>query len=504
MSSLEPLADINADLTRRLDSLRTLVVRLQPSTSAARQSVAEIEAEIRGLANALKSAIDEKTGKIRKLEQVVASLGEDLDEARRQHILMNAAPQAPKARAPTHEKSSNSGMVASGMLRRFIAQQQMPAAARPESARSAVVLNRFQQVVSGTGGPMAARNAPVIRSVDLVSASIYSVLEAVTVRCRADIGLIWLRLPDSGECVAPFLVGRQSRATVPYHSPASSIPTVVAATGIAANVRPSKQPHHESHTSLSSLIEDNKRATLCAPIYTRYGEHSRTTLGALQLLAAEDSSFGFSEVDERFVFTAVVMLSSMISGHYGAMSGEWTTRMYDPSPLARDVTYCAELDQRSSSKEVDDFPSLPMLVYRGNHPEPNTSPRTLVQANALKSEITRNAVPSTPAECMRDVNRYTRSIEQNWSAAVNTQAGLERKLEALGVQLEAARQGMGSSTRETNRTATFAPLDAMRRSTLTAVEVEDLHDATIARMRATKGTTFLTDQGLVTPKKPCA
>jgi hypothetical protein len=365
-------------------------------------------------------------------------------------------------------------------------------------------MNRFQQVVSGSGGAAAARNAVAgVRSVDLVSASIYSVLEAVTVRCRADIGLIWFRLPESGECVAPFLVGRQSRAAAPYHAAGTSIPAAVTSTGIAANVRPSKQPYHENHQSLSSLVEDSKRATLCVPIFTRYGEHNRTALGAMQLLAAEDSAFGFSDVDERFAFVSGVLLSSIISSHFGAHSGEWTTHMYDPAIISRDLTYCAELDQRSSTKEVDDFPSLPMLVFRSSHPEPNAAPRTLMQANALKAEMSRSAEQVTLPESMRDVSRYTRGIENSWSAAVNVQAGLERKIDALSAQLEAARQGLGSSVRDPGRsTASFATLSPLRQSTLTAVEVEDLHEATVARIRNTNGTTFLTEQGLVSnPRK---
>ena len=220
----------------------------------------------------------------------------------------------------------------------------------------------------------------------------------------------------------------------------------------------------------------------------------------MQLLAAEDSTCGFSDIDERFVFTAVGLLSAIVSGHYNSMLGDWTTRMYDPSPLARDATYCPELDQRSSEKSVDDFPALPMLVYRGAHPEPTAAPRTLVQTGAMKNEILHNAAPSTPVDCMRDVYRYTKSIEQNWGTAVNTQAALERKLESLGTQLEAARQGLGASPRDAPR-GSVSHLDSPRRTTLTAVEVEDLHEATLARMRLTKGTTFLTDQGLTsTPR----
>ena len=123
-----------------------------------------------------------------------------------------------------------------------------------------------------------------------------------------------------------------------------------------------------------------------------------------------------------------------------------------------------------------------------------------MQTGAMKNEILHNAAPSTPVDCMRDVYRYTKSIEQNWGTAVNTQAALERKLESLGTQLEAARQGLGASPRDAPR-GSVSHLDSPRRTTLTAVEVEDLHEATLARMRLTKGTTFLTDQGLTsTPR----
>lgn len=516
--------EMSAGLESRLHALRLLVSRVQPATSAGRQAVSEMEDETRALLSTIRLELDEKMQRIRKLEAQLSYANKENEDLRRRQQLAVMQPSAPPKSKPG--RSSQHAIGPTHMLERFLSTASGPATARPPPSRGATVMHL---------APTSVATATV-KANDLVSATIYSVLEALVVRSRAEVGLIWLRPQDNaGELFAPFIAGLRAqhvKTAAPYRVPMSSLQGSVAATGVAANLSPAKHPdliHHATDDggvskapSFTQLIVANAAANLVVPIFSRYGEHARSCIGAIHLIGSQSHPFPFGLRNETETAHAALLLSHIITTYLPTMLVEWSTRIYDPSTLLAAASYEAELDQRPSDKGVDDFDSSPMMVFRSASSDRNF-PRNLAQTKSLKADISQSAVPfSERAEDgLRDVHQSLRLLEENWKQSVNLQTSLEKKVETLTAELEAARQGLHTLAKSDYGVSHFraAAASLMKLSAasagdrsghkatsssamMTAVDVEDMENDVTQQMKKSRTATFLTPSGeLSTPAK---
>ena len=331
------------EVIARFEAIRAIATKLQPTTPTARQHVAELEGEVKRLAKAMKVAIDDKDSEIAQLTAQVRFLGEQMEDliAERQSnaaALAEAmkrggggggAQQRPGASSP-RSGSSNSrrgsaftfsptpgmdpraadalggSVVASNLLNRFLlASKRMPVLGgglgtsprRPSSSHFGGTAITTATTVTGggasfahhhrpqtSGGSAAAAAAASASYRYAVSAALYSVLEALVVRTRAGMGVLWIRAPDSDGLAATFTAGRGGRrgarnggggvalqstigssraggsnsannkgvigapvsSTAPYFIGANSIPGSVASTGIVLNMAAEVPPVTEA------------------------------------------------------------------------------------------------------------------------------------------------------------------------------------------------------------------------------------------------------------------
>ncbi|RNF15998.1 uncharacterized protein Tco025E_05305 [Trypanosoma conorhini] len=275
-------------------------------------------------------------------------------------------------------------------------------------------------------------------ALELVSASVYSVLESLAIRARASVALLWIPPPGvvSTELVAPFVVGRDMSKlwnTAPYRVSESSIPCLVSEAGVALNLKPKPGVAEDDvaeNAPILELMEMPNTAQLVVPVFTRYGEVQRTVLGVVHLIGNPLFPCPFGLRNEEMAVQTAATLSVILSSYYETMGGEWANRIYDPFLLTSTSAYQGKLDMRSMEKVYDDFPSPATLIYRcKNEKREEGDPRDVIKA--LKYAMTRRAVPRDTVWSVRDMHRFAKNMEQNWISVLHTNAEMEARLAGL-------------------------------------------------------------------------
>ncbi|KPI83059.1 hypothetical protein ABL78_7925 [Leptomonas seymouri] len=310
----------------------------------------------------------------------------------------------------------------------------------------------------------------MVSAFDLVSATLYNVLESLAVQCRAGVALLWLRprQNSSSDLVAPFVVGRELAAlahSAPYSTPEASVPCVVCQTGVALNLMP--QPHPPAATnkglaedlSLTELMEQTNAAQLLMPVHNRYTErnaiantfsaaaggtsapHTSVTpagyapvIAVVHLIGSPLCPVPFHRHNEEATAQVAELLSYILSSYYEAMIAEWANRFFMPTTLHATAKYTAALDMRPEEKAVDDFTAQPLLIYRTNV----SDPRELQSANEardalklLQQSAVRKSTSLRPMTNMKDLCQHAANMEANWVSAVQQIARLEKEVGTL-------------------------------------------------------------------------
>lgn len=311
-------------------------------------------------------------------------------------------------------------------------------------------------------------------ALELVSASIYSLLESLAIHARVDTALLWIRPKNliSNELIAPFVVGRDMSKlmnSAPYRVAETSIPCAVNVTGIAVNLKPHPgvlDTRRSEDIPLSELIEQSNAAQLLVPVSSRYGDQ---VLAVIHLIGSPRYPFPFSRRNEEAAKYAATFFSVILSSHHETMANEWSNHFYDPSMAQCTSTYRGELDLRGDEKCVDDFAPPPMLVYRSLNPSlpqvarggggaagagagattgassgaaapprsgghhmgtistnPGGGPTDPREAFMnLKVAMTKKAVPMNPVPSVKDLHLHAMNMENNWVGAVRALSELE-------------------------------------------------------------------------------
>ncbi|ORC85547.1 uncharacterized protein TM35_000341590 [Trypanosoma theileri] len=294
-------------------------------------------------------------------------------------------------------------------------------------------------------------------ALELVSASIYSVLESLAIRTRAAVALLWLPPPGvvSTELVAPFVVGRdisKLRNSAPYRVSETSVPCAVSETGIAVNLKPKlgmNEPRLSENAPLMDLIDSSNAAQLLVPVYTRYGEVQRSVLGVVHLIGTPMFPSPFNARNEEMAVQTASTLSIILSSYHETMGGEWANRIYDPSLLISASAYQSTLDMRSSQKALDDFAPPSTLIFRCvNERKEDEDAREVIKA--LRHAMVKRATPKKAVWSIKDLHRFATNMENNWVTALKSNSEMERRMatleeKALRVELEKGRPATVSS-----------------------------------------------------------
>jgi hypothetical protein len=529
--TLQPVTSFGTDLTSRLESVRSLIAKVAPSNAQTRQCIAGMEDELKALTLSIDAELREKQRQIDELAvQVKFFSAHDEDQRRRQRL---AEQQRLAVKPLPRQQSKNDGAVyASKLLQRFLA----ASTSTPERPRNSsegtrfTVENRFGETVSthhpgashGLGaGDLTPRRAPGPKPLDLVSATLYNVLEHLTVRTQAALGVLWLRCESNDELVAPFLVGADVKTSrygvAPQHiRVASTTVGTVFTTGVAVNVIAPPGPGAEE--TLHASLEATKRSTLVLPIFKKYSETNRECHGALQLIAWADAS-PFSTADESVAATAADMLTHSVGMYHAAFIGDWTTRTFDPTAMLKAATYIATLDTARGTVLGSNFGGVaeciaatraPYLIYRaeagvkGQHTD-MSGPHCITRQDMAAQGV----MHVTVRDALKDVHRYTATLESSWKGAVAGQAELQRRNDQLQEQLDRARHGLnevrrgggshgtnvafmsasGTNLREMSESLRRAPGPAGNGrprglATFSGAELDDLEVDTVGRLRA--------------------
>ncbi|KAK7202286.1 hypothetical protein NESM_000300300 [Novymonas esmeraldas] len=295
----------------------------------------------------------------------------------------------------------------------------------------------------------------MVTALDLVSATLFNMLESLAVQCRASVALLWLRPRQnlsSSELVSPFVVGRDLSAlanSAPYCTLESSIPCVVCQTGVALNLQP--QPHVLNSASasvgdltLTELMEHTNAAQLLMPVHDRYTERPVATrastatapavMAVVHLIGSPTNPVPFHRHNEEAAAQTATLLSSIISSYYDTMIAEWSNRFYVPTTLHATGKYAAGLDLRAEEKVMDDFAAPPLLMLRA--PVGNLSERTSANEarDALKllgQNATRRSAPLRPMASVKDLCQHATTMESNWVSAVQQTTRLEKAVDTL-------------------------------------------------------------------------
>jgi len=269
-------------------------------------------------------------------------------------------------------------------------------------------------------------------ALELISASIYNVLESLAIQTRVDTALLWLRPRGfvSTELVAPFVVGRdisRLRNSAPYRVSETSIPCAVSTTGIAVNIKPRsgcRDTRRSEEIPLTELVERSNAAQLLMPVNMRYSQSHSNVLAVVHLIGSPRFPFPFNRRNEECAAQAAATLSILLSSHHETMISEWANRFYDPSLLRSTSTYRGDLDLRGDEKGIDDFSPQPVLVYRCvNERNEDADPRDAYMG--LKASITRRAVPMQSTVGIKELHRHATTMESNWVSAVEATSHLE-------------------------------------------------------------------------------
>ncbi len=316
-----------------------------------------------------------------------------------------------------------------------------------------------------TGVPVIGRKAASMDESTLqvfmsVSASVYGILEGLAVSTRSAIGALWLHTDDSGdELSAPFLVlgrndgfarkGVSGEGALPFRigSTASTV-GAVAATGIAVSIRrPSGSGTEET---LQQALTSTVRSTLIVPVFRKFHATERVCDGAIQLISWAHSS-PFTQDDEHHAVAAANFISHIVSNFSHAFRGTWASRPpFDPTQLRKHATYNAALDQAVG--DVRDSLSTAAavghagggqgtLIHRqnfGHAPVGSTKAIMRQELKAAGESATSQLV--APKDAVRDLQRYTQTLESSWKSAVLSLGDSEKRVSELQRQLDLAKQ----------------------------------------------------------------
>lgn len=269
-------------------------------------------------------------------------------------------------------------------------------------------------------------------ALDLISASVYSLLESVAIQTRVDTALLWIppRGLGSMELVAPFVVGRNLTAlrhSAPYCVPEMSMPCVVSSTGTAVNIKPRNGVRDLRRTEdipLIELIDTVNVAQLLMPVFSRYGQEDRTVIAVIHLIGSPRFPYPFTRADEHIAMQAATFFSTTLSSHHSTMVNEWTNHFYNPAVLQSTSTFRGDLDLRGDEKGLDDFQALPTLIYRAESEDTrDADPREVYKA--LRGSMARHATPVYKVAAVKDLNRFASNMEKNWVSAVEANSRLE-------------------------------------------------------------------------------
>jgi hypothetical protein len=441
------------------------------------------------------SADNHRLVQIRQLlQQLCGAVEEELQALQGRQKDGRGSRGTPAAQNSSAQKPDADGLT----LARMTSRDATSAAAATNATLGSTTLTFFRQQpplmpASATVAPLKMFDGAVpsyqlkrmVSAFDLVSATLYSILESLAVQCRASVALLWLRPRQnaSSDLVAPFVVGRELASlahSAPYRTPEASVPCVVCQTGVALNMIPA--PHLASTTaqglttdlSLTELMEQTNAAQLLVPVHDRYAERTvvagasppstsaAATMTASRTSATTPANFAsvmavvhligsplhpvpFHRHNEEATAQTAVLLSYILSAHYDAMMTEWANRFYVPTTLHATARYAASLDMRPEDKVMDDFAVPPLLIYRTTVSDPREQQSANEARDALKSlqqAALRKSTPLRPMANVRDVCQHATNMEANWVSAMQQTARLEKKVGALEEDL--LRRDLGS------------------------------------------------------------
>lgn len=322
----------------------------------------------------------------------------------------------------------------------------------------------------------------MVSAFDLVSATLYNILEGLAVQCRAGVALLWLRQRQnaSSDLVAPFVVGRELSSlahSAPYSTPESSVPCIVCQTGVALNLLPQPHPANAmtksaaAGLSMTELMEETNAAQLLVPVHDRYTERNGLTnapqsagppgttpsrasvaaaaaappsaspssvMAVVHLIGSPQHPVPFHRYNEEAAAQTAALLSHILSSYYDAMMAEWANRFYVPTTLHATAKYAATIDMRPDAKVMDDLTMPPLLIYRATVSDPREQQSANVARDALKllqQSALRKSTPLQPMANVRDLCQHAVNMEANWVSAVQQTARLEKEIGALAEDL---------------------------------------------------------------------
>ena len=344
------------------------------------------------------------------------------------------------AKTPLGKQSTTAAVsIARGEQNRF--GETVSAARRRDVPRAEGVTLVVREQAHTPRAPTTAKQTASDPYILQASASIYSVVEALTIRCRAELGVVWIKSTNSDGLVASFVAsGRKVGQGPPATIGMGSIPGAVFTTGIVLNMTgdvpedPSKFVAAATYELITN--KTTQHSSLTTPIFARYGEPNREAIGVLQLFGSSGIGSPFTADDERLAEVSSQLLSHLISTHQNQCIVSWMQRVYDPSALLANATYSARVDQNATMKGIDDFSRIPMLVFRAKFtppeetsadgPEDNRSGRiaaprggafSAVRLRNLRADMVQYGSQGETQEGLRDINRYMQGLEDSWKKA---------------------------------------------------------------------------------------
>lgn len=288
-----------------------------------------------------------------------------------------------------------------------------------------------------------------------VSASIYNILEALSVTTRSAIGALWLHTDESGdELSAPFLVlgrndgfsrkGVSGEGALPFRVGAtSSTVGAVAATGIAVSIRrPSGSGTEET---LQQALTSTVRSTLVVPVFRKFHATERVCDGAIQIIAWAHSS-PFTPDDEHQAVAAANFISHVVSNFSAAFRTAWASRPpFDPTQLRKLAAYNAALDQ-AVGEIKDSFATAAAVGHAGGqgtliHRQdfghaPVGSTKAIMRQELRAAGTAASSQLVAPKDAVRDLQRYTLTLESSWKSAVLSLGDSEKRVAELQRQLD--------------------------------------------------------------------
>lgn len=310
------------------------------------------------------------------------------------------------------------------------------------------------------GKRAASMDEGTLQVFNAVSASIYQILEALSVTTRSAIGALWLHTDDSGdELSAPFLVlgrndgfsrkGVSGEGALPFRVGAtSSTVGAVAGTGIAVSIR---RPNGSgTEETLQQALTSTVRSTLIVPVFRKFHATERVCDGAIQLIAWAHSS-PFTQDDEFHAVAAANFISHIVSNFSAQFRQVWSSRPpFDPTQLRKIASYNSALDQAvgdvkdafSTAAAVGHTTGGGTLIHRTDfgHTPAGSSKATIMRQELRAAGNSASSTLVAPKDAVRDIQRYTQTLESSWKSAVLSLGDSEKRVLELQRQLDLAKQ----------------------------------------------------------------